>query len=180
MRWQLLASLFLVLAGANAHAAADAPDGSAPAPVRSFLEQQGYTTFKLAKLATGHETIEGTINGAAGVFVVDSGAGATVLHKDRLEKFGIAPGSGNQEPGAGAGSALALGSHAVPGITLAGKPVPLETVYSTDLANVVQSLKAAAGVDVDGVVGQDVLSRYGAIINIGTSELYLKLPSAAA
>lgn len=180
MRLPVIANLVLALTIASTPVAAAPAQAPGPAPVRAFLEQQGYTTFKLTKLPTGHETIEGTINGVAGVFVLDSGASATVLHKDKLAKFQVAAASGNQGSGAGAGSALAIGAHPVTGFTLAGKPVPLATIYSTDLANVVGSLKAAAGVEVDGVVGQDVLSGFGAIINIGTSELYLKLPAPAA
>jgi hypothetical protein len=176
MRLTLIANLVLALSVAASPAAA--ADATEPAPVRTFLEQRGYSTFKLTKLPTGHETIEGTINGVAGTFVLDSGAGGTVLHKDRLEKFGIAGSSGAQE-GAGAGGAVAIGSHAVTGFTLGGRPVPLTTIYSTDLDSVVGRLKAATGVEVDGVVGQDVLSGYSAVINIGTSELYLKLPPAA-
>ncbi len=173
MRLPLIVNLVLALAAAGpAMAIAAEPE---PEPVRAFVEGQGFVTFKLTKLRTGHEVIEGTINGIAGTFVLDSGANRTVLHKDRLAKFGLDATSG-QGAGAGAGGAVAIGTHAVSGFTLGGKPVPLGTIYSTDLASVVGSLKAVAGVEIDGVVGQDVLSGYSGIINIGTSELYLKLP----
>ena len=177
MRMPLVASFIIALA-ATGPAAANAAEPE-PAPVRAFLEQQGFVSFKLTKLPTGHEVIEGTLNGVAGNFVLDSGAGGTVLHKDRLAKFGIA-GPTTQKEGAGAGGAVTIATHAVTSLTLGEKPVPLSTIYSTDLTSVVSSLKAKTGIEVDGVIGQDVLSGFKAIINIGTSELYLKLPHPAA
>lgn len=148
-----------------------------PAPVREFLEGKGYQTFKLTKLPTGHETVEVTINGVTGIFVLDSGSGATVLHRARLEKFGII-GAGDAQQGSGAGGDVAITSHPIKSLLLNGHPVPLPTVYATNLDSVVNRLKAATGVVVDGVIGQDVLSGFAAIINIGSSELYLKLPKA--
>ena len=179
MRMPLIAAFILALAANGSTLAAEPASEPIPAPVRAFLEQQGFTTLKLTKLRTGHEAIEGSINGIAGIFVLDSGANLTVLHKDRLAKFAIAEAAAADGTGAGAGGAVAIGKHIVAGVTLDGKPVPLGTVYSTDLTSVVSSLKAAAGVEIDGVVGQDVLSGYSGIINIGTSELYLKLPHPA-
>ena len=177
MRLILIANAVFALVASGPAVAEAEPE---PAEVRAFLEQQGFTTFRLIKLRTGHEAIEGTINGIAGTFVLDSGANRTVLHKDRLAKFGIVPAAVSQGAGAGAGGAVAIGSHSICSFTLGGQPVPLDTIYSTDLTSVVGNLKAAADVDIDGVVGQDVLSGYGGIINVGTSELYLKLPPPAS
>jgi hypothetical protein len=53
----------------------------------------------------------------------------------------------------------------------------LKQVYSTNLDSVVARLNAATGTEIDGVVGQDILSGFSGIINIGSSELYLKLPA---
>ena len=144
--------------------------------VRAFLGEEGFTAFKLTKLPTGHETITVTVNGQSGTFVLDSGAGRTVVRHDRLAKFGLAPATGTQE-GAGAGGGIAITSHPITSFALDGRAVPLPAVYATNLDSVATRLKAATGVEIDGVVGQDVLSGYAAIINIGSSELYLKLPA---
>lgn len=165
--------LILMLASGNSAVAAAAE----PTPVRAFLEGQGYQTFKLTKLATGHETVEVTINGVTGIFVLDSGSGATVLHRARLEKFGIES-AGAEQQGSGAGGDVAITSHPIKSLLLNGHPIPLTKVFATNLDSVANRLKAVTGVVVDGVIGQDVLSGFGAIINIGSSELYLKLPKA--
>jgi hypothetical protein len=156
----------------------------APAPaappesgeVSRFLASQGFTVLKLTKLPTGHEIIDVEINGQAGTFVLDSGAGATVVRHDRLAKFGLGAATGEQQ-GAGAGGAIAITSHPIGSIALDGRAVPLKQVYSTNLDSVVARLKAATGTEIDGVVGQDILSGFAGIINIGSSELYLKLPA---
>jgi hypothetical protein len=148
----------------------------APEPVRQFMTDQGFAVFKLNKLPTGHEVIEVVINGEAGIFVLDSGAGVTVVRHDRLTKFGIGLAS-NQQQGAGAGGSIPIISHPITSFALDGRAVPLSQVYGTNLDSVVARLKAATGVEIDGVIGQDILSRYAAIINVGSGELYLKLPA---
>lgn len=147
-----------------------------PAPLQQFLARQGFAVFQLTKLPTGHEIISVTINGRPGIFVLDSGAGRTVVNKDQLAKFGLAS-AASSDKGAGAGGSIAITSHAIESFMLDKRAIPLSLVYGTDLASVVSRLKAATGVEIDGVVGQDILSGYGAIINIGASELYLKLPA---
>ena len=164
--------IFAILLAAPAVAATPVADA-----VPAFLGEQGFTAFKLTKLPTGHETITVTINGQSGTFVVDSGAGRTVVRHDRLAKFGLAPATDAQQ-GAGAGGSIAITSHPITSFALDNRAVPLPVVYGTNLDSVAARLKAATGVEIDGVVGQDVLSGYAAIINIGTSELYLKLPAS--
>lgn len=144
--------------------------------VRAFFSDQGFTTFKLTKLPTGHEIIDVVINGQAGTFVLDSGASATVVRHDRLTKFGLATTTGEQQ-GSGAGGNIAITRHPIESFVLGGRAVPLKQVYGTNLDSVVAGLKAATGTEVDGVVGQDILSGFSGIINIGSSELYLKLPT---
>lgn len=147
-----------------------------PSEISRFLVSQGFAVLKLSKLPTGHEVIDVVINGQAGTFVLDSGAGATVLRHDRLTKFGIVSGTDKQQ-GAGAGGSIAITRHPIGSIALDGQALPLRHVYSTNLDSVVGRLRAATGIEIDGVVGQDILSGFSAIINIGSSELYLKLPA---
>lgn len=147
-----------------------------PSDVSRFLASQGFAVLKLTKLSTGHEIIDVVINGQAGTFVLDSGAGATVVRHDRLAKFGLAAATG-EEQGAGAGGNIAITRHPVESLMLGGRAVPLKQVYGTNLDSVVARLKAATGTEIDGVVGQDILSGFSGIINIGSSELYLRLPA---
>ncbi|WP_082731706.1 MULTISPECIES: aspartyl protease family protein [unclassified Sphingomonas] len=147
-----------------------------PGEVSRFLASKGFTVLKLTKLPTGHEIVDVEINGQAGTFVLDSGAGATVVRHDRLGKFGLGAASGEAQ-GAGAGGSIAITSHPIESIALGGRAVPLKRVYSTNLDSVVARLKTATGTEIDGVVGQDILSGFSGIINIGSSELYLKLPA---
>lgn len=168
----VLAMGFLMsISSVQASAAEDA------ASIRTYVEKIGYHSFALKKLPTGHETIEVTINGQSGVFVLDSGAGRTVVHKERLAKFGLNTSNGGQQ-GTGAGGDIPITSHPVGSFLLDNEAIPLNVVFATNLDSVVNRLQAATGVIVDGVVGQDVLGGYSGIINIGSSELYLKLPAS--
>src|SRR4026207_836034 len=40
----------------------------------------GFTSIKMTALASGHHVVAVTLNGKPGIFMVDTGAGATVIH----------------------------------------------------------------------------------------------------
>ena len=142
-----------------------------------FMSISGYAAIPLTKLPTGHETVVVALNGVASTFVLDSGAGATVLHRTSLAKFGLADGDRmRSSTGVGAGGAIGIDTYAVTSLSISGRQVPLAAIRVADLTAVVGALKAAAGVEVDGVIGQDVLTRWDGVIDVAHSTLYLRLP----
>lgn len=144
-------------------------------PVAEFLTSKGYHELKLNKLATGHETIEVEINGKPGLFVLDSGAGASVVNTDDLAKFDLVEDtSATHTTGAGAGGEVTFKTYKASSFKIGGQTFALDTVHALDLNHVVSAIQAATQVKVDGVIGQDVLTKYGGIIDVANSSLYLK------
>ena len=143
--------------------------------LRPLLIDAGYTEIPINKLPTGHEIVHVTLNGEMGLFVIDSGASVTVIHRGSAEKFSLKV-SEAQKSGTGAGGKLALSQAPVDVISLAGLELDLELVHVTDLSYVVDALAAAAATEIDGVVGQDVLTRFGGIIDVRGGRLFLQVP----
>ena len=171
MRMLLAAVAALALSGSAA------PKGT-PQTLASFMAANGYRAIPLAKLPTGHETIQVTINGVTGTFILDSGAGATVVNRASLARFGLGAGDRTREnvTGIGAGGVFGIESYRVGGLMLGGQAVPLSVVRASDLGTVTDVLRAATKIDVQGVVGQDVLTRYRGVIDVANSTLYLQVP----
>ena len=171
----LVAALAVLTAGvAYAPASASAQD------LAGYLTQHGYVPIRMTKLSTGHETVVVTINGVEGQFVVDSGAGGTVVHSGRLEKFSLQAPEGEGEASSGAGGGFTafranMESFAIEGVTL-----DVDQVRTLDLGAVVGQLKQATGADIDGVVGQDVLTRFAGVLDVGAQTLFLRPTEQAA
>jgi Aspartyl protease len=146
-----------------------------PASLADVLRSQGYVAIALKKLPTGHETVVVSINGKDGLFVLDSGAGASVVHTDAAASFNLLESNGPAKQGTGAGGKIQLNTFAVASFAINKTALPVTAILVTNINHVVDSLKTAAGVDISGVIGQDVLTTYAGIIDVRGKTLYLKL-----
>ena len=54
-----------------------------------FLVGHNYHQVRLDKLATGHLVIEAAINDVPGVFILDTGAGTTVVDKKKYRTISV-------------------------------------------------------------------------------------------
>lgn len=166
------ASVAMVLAFALSHPLSSAAEED---KLRPLLIDAGYTEIPINKLTTGHEIVHVSLNGEMGLFVIDSGASVTVIHRGSADKFSLTV-SEAKKTGTGAGGKLAISQAPIDGISLAGLELDLEIVHVTDLSYVVDALAAAAATEVDGVVGQDILTRFGGIIDVRGGRLFLHVP----
>lgn len=152
-----------------------APTTAAAQDLGAYLGAHGYHQVPLVKLPTGHETVRVVLNGVEGVFILDSGAGATVIHTASLSKYALVPlAEGNGDLAIGAGGATAIARYPIQSLTLGGMALNMTEVRGMDLSGVVQTLKSATGADIDGVIGQDVLTRFGGVIDVGAQRLFLR------
>lgn len=140
----------------------------------AYLSERGYFEIPLQKLSTGHETVQLVINGVEGRFILDSGAGGTVIHTGSLSKFSLAmPGDGG-EVSSGAGGQFTWYPLPIASLEIGGRSLEVNEIRTLDLTSVVSRLQEAAGVDVDGVVGQDILTRFKGVLDVGTQTLFLQ------
>jgi len=144
----------------------------------SFLTKKGYIGIKLNKLIIGHIYMEGTLNGVKGKFILDSGAGATVIDEKAKDKFKLKMDKGDDTRAAGAGSA-SLSAKMVPdnSLVIGNYKRDKFTLAVMNLDNVNDALKSVGIAAFDGVIGADILSSGKAVIDYSSMMLYLMEPS---
>ncbi len=193
-RWAFFTSIAISTLAASQLAAqtAEAPPAPTSSPqsfraeirpnpeLDAFLASQGYRPVTMQKLRTGHETLSVTINGVTGVFVLDSGASASVVHFSSREKFGLTETIGTARDATGAGGAVRMTPYSVSTLQVGDVLVPHNRVIVGDLTGVVAALRAASGAEIDGVIGQDILTRFRGVIDVGAQRLYLNVAPAVA
>ena len=172
----------LIAATALLSAAACQEQRSSPAPeyrpqeagtVDHALCLLGFTAVPVREVSTGHHLVQATINGRKGEFVLDTGANMSVIDAAHLSNFGLSPGTGSiggavSVGGGGQARRLSIDSFAVGDI-----PVRQDRVVSSDLGQLLTTLSRVSGVEVNGIVGQDVLNEHRAIIDVARPMLYL-------
>ena len=172
IRAAAVGALLLSAACANT---AGAVQSAGQASVAQALCGMGFSSIPMRALPSGHHIADVTLNGQPGTFVVDTGAGRTVIHAPYAQSFGLSPGPELKGGRAvGTGGEQAIQQFATSDFRVGGTRTALNTIYGTNLGNVVQYLDAFAGKPVQGIVGQDVMRSQNAIVDIQQSRLYLR------
>lgn len=142
--------------------------------IQFLTKQKNYKKIKLSKISTQHLTLSAKINKVAGLFILDTGASATVLDEKTKEKFqlkvdksvheGVGAGASNLKTSLSNNNELAFG-------TLKVKDIPLVVM---DLSHVNKAMEQREEEQVDGVIGADILLAFNGIIDYEKLNLFLQ------
>lgn len=120
-------------------------------------------------------TIEVTINNQQGLLIIDSGASRTMLSSSQLTDFGLGAAQViDVQSSSGAGGAFSLQHIKVPAIAVGGFTTGQAHIFHHDLSPLIDFITSQTGVKVAGVIGQDILLKHQALIDVGGRVLYLK------
>ncbi|MET0327267.1 MAG: retropepsin-like aspartic protease [Luteimonas sp.] len=144
-----------------------------------MLEADGYTAIPMTRHGDAHLTIDARVNGEDGRFILDTGAGRTVIDRAVQSRFdqGRATVAAGQATGAGSGG---LAIAALPGnrLRIGDYRDDAFTVHFLALDHVNAAFASRGEAPVAGVLGADVLERGGAVIDYPNLRLYLRNPDA--
>ena len=140
-------------------------------------DSTGYVSIPLTRSHTGHIRIVGELNGLPVRLLVDSGANRTFIDLGRQDNFKMTMNSTYEKAsGVGnSGSAVFISEQN----TLKLSDIVIRDVELAlmDLNNFNISMVNARAEPIDGLLGADILSSYGAIINYQENVLLLQIPS---
>ena len=143
-----------------------------------FLEQNGYTRVPLSRSGIGHFHTDGALNGRALSVLVDTGAGSTVFSLDIAREMGLRL-TKLEMMGGGAGAAQLDVYGIREGHFRLGRITPkVPSLLAMDLTHVNQAASLRRSGPIDAVLGADVLEAHAAVIDYGSSSLYLKVESS--
>lgn len=153
---------------------------AAPTALAAALTPAGYTAVPMKRHGDAHLTVDVRINGVAGSFILDTGAGRTVIDRAAQSRFdeGRDVVAGGRATGAG-GTGMAI--SALPGnrLRIGDYRDDAFTVHFLALDHVNAAFSQRGETPVDGVIGADILERGGAVIDYPNLRLYLRTPAAA-
>jgi hypothetical protein len=134
----------------------------------------GFSAVPVRPVEPGHHLIRATINEETSYFVLDTGANVTVVDVSQAGRFGLAGsrrrGSGAARLAAGVGQADRV---AIQAFVIGTVQVRQNHIVTADLGQLLGALSSASGVEVAGIIGQDVLNEHRAIIDVARPMLYL-------
>ncbi len=144
--------------------------------ISNFFREHNYAKVKLGKLVTGHITLQAKINKVTGLFILDSGASATVIDETFNEYFKLITYEDSMK-GAGAGASGLL-VHASDNNTLKIATLKLSNMRlaTMNLQHVTIGLQEFGVTEIiHGVIGADFLQEANAVIDYKSMQLFIKV-----
>jgi predicted aspartyl protease len=138
----------------------------------TYLESITYIAVPISRAPSGHLLIDATVNGIEARFILDTGAGFTTFEITKNEKFNLAL-TVSDSRATGIGGDVELSKAKVANLTIADFVMNDINAGFIDLRHVISTF-AMMGIDIDGVIGADVLSRGEAILDYTNLTLYLR------
>ena len=145
--------------------------------LQRFLLNQDYYPLHLERIITEHLTLKAYINGQKVTLILDTGASQSCLHTKAAEDLGLTL-SASEDKAAGIGTIeMEMSGVTVDLLTLGIFQTSNYQFAVIDLSHVNVALKQVTDVEIQGILGADVLMNYQAILDYKTQQLYLKQPA---
>lgn len=149
--------------------------------ITQFLTSMGYTAIPFRQNVAGQLLINAKINDVDGVYILDSGAGQTVVDTKQLDALKLKL---NYDEAALTGGGL--GAHGIETVPSYNNKMEMNNFRIDNLIVAVMSLETAweslaqvgAREELFGIIGVDILKTGNAIVDFSTMTLYLMQPQS--
>ncbi len=141
--------------------------------LHKFLEKNGYQSVALTQIPSGHYILRARINNIKGIFILDTGASNTTIDVSKTKYFKLkAKDSKHKATGAGT-TEIEIQTAKKNKVRIKKVKLKKITLVLMDLSHINQALKIM-DVEVDGIIGADILHQAKGIIQYDKDLLFLK------
>lgn len=138
-----------------------------------LTQHQQYERIPLKRMPSGHLHTLVSLNGVAGNFIVDTGAGATVLEEKKQSTFHVKASKSDKKV-TGTGGAMGMQLSSGNRMKIGQLELENSSVYLMNLDHVNKAFLKMKLDEVDGIIGADVLSAKQGVIDYTNLTLYLR------
>ncbi|CAN5307951.1 hypothetical protein BH23BAC1_BH23BAC1_24190 [soil metagenome] len=120
--------------------------------------------------------VEGTINGKVAYFLLDTGSDLTILNRKDSEKYNfkvVLREYGRQKVASFGGIQSDILNTYNIDLKLGSQLIDTE-IHSYDLSPVIESLKIKTNIKISGIIGSNIMKKYGFMIDYTNAEVGIK------
>ena len=180
---------YLIMALTGMVAACDAPQPKtivvADAPTQTSVtadmsldelltQHQDYERIQLKKMPSGHLQMQVSLNGVSGKFILDTGAGATILEEKRKAAFHLTSRKSNKAVTGTGGGAMGMQLSTGNRMKIGQLEINNSSIYLVSLDHVNKAFQNMKLEEVDGIIGADILAAKRGVIDYTHLILYLR------
>lgn len=122
---------------------------------------------------SGHLVTRGNINEHDALFIVDTGASHTCIDLQGAEKKGLSIASSDEFAGGLGGINIERHDTIIDRLYVGEVLLEVLPVAVLDLSHINRAIEQLGCLPIDGVIGNDILKQYNAIIDYGNQQLML-------
>lgn len=142
--------------------------------LEAYLTKDDYVKLELKKMPSGHLYIFGQLNGVNGTFILDTGAGATVIEEKNKDKFYMLTKESEELATGAGGTGIQMQTSKDNTLKIGKLELTEQNLMLMNLDHVNNAFESMGLEKVDGVIGADILTYRKAIIDYSNLILYLK------
>jgi hypothetical protein len=142
--------------------------------LQAFLEAEGYRRVPLSRNGVGHLETGGVLSDRPVRILIDTGAASTVVSLALARELGLKLTALGRQGGGAGGASLDIFRLEENSLRLDHATPKPKALYAMDLSHVNAALAFKGATPVEVILGVDVFERQAAVIDYGSSSLFLK------
>lgn len=142
--------------------------------LENYLTKDGYVRLEIKKMPSGHLHLFGQLNGVDGNFILDTGAGGTVIDEKNKLKFHLQTDKSDDQATGVGGTVMQMQNSENNNLKIAELELNELSLRLMNLDHVNNAFESIGLEKVDGVIGADILTNKKAIIDYSNLILFLK------
>lgn len=139
-----------------------------------LTKHQEYERIQLKKMPSGHLQMQVYLNGVSGNFILDTGAGATILEEKRKSVFHLRSRKSNKQVTGTGGGTMGMQLSTGNKMQIGQLEINNSSIYLINLDHVNKAFLNMKLEEVDGIIGADILSAKRGVIDYTNLILYLR------
>ena len=139
-----------------------------------LTQHQQYERIQLKRMPSGHLQMQVFLNGVPGNFILDTGAGATILEEKRKAAFHLESRLSDKKFTGTGGSATGMQFSTGNRMKIGALEIDDSSIYLVSLSHVNEAFQSMRLEEVDGSIGADILSAHRGVIDYKNLVLYLR------
>ena len=138
-------------------------------------KRNNYQSKKFKILKSGHLIADSYVNGVSAKLIIDTGASNSCIDSNSVEKFKIKIENYNEQASSATEKIKNMYISKENSINLVGFSIENLKLFVFDMGHINETLKENEPIKIHGIIGNDIMSKHGAVISFSEKKIYLKL-----
>ena len=138
-------------------------------------KKNNYLSKKFEILKSGHLVADCLINRLSAKVIIDTGASNSCIDSSSVETFKIKIENSHEHASSATEKIKNMHISKNNAIDIVGFSIENFKLFVFDMKHINDTLQENESIKIHGIIGNDILSKYGAIISFNEKKIYLKL-----